>query len=345
VNPVSPEIFEPEPPGVISLKDFESQKSLALVALTRTRMPIVVADARRVDRPIILANAAFLELTGYGADEVLGRDCRFLQGPATDPAAVAQIRTALREGRETTVELLNYRKDGSTFWNRLLVSPVHGEDGELLYVFGSQHDVTEAHRLKDLERAERRLLKEVDHRAMNVLALVQGIVRLTKAETAAQFAAAVQGRVQALARAHTMLAARAWGPTPLAELIEGAFEPCGLHRVSLRGPLVAIFAPQVQPLMLVLHELISNAVAHGALVSSNGTITLSWTLEGATVALDWCEHGGPPPSTPRPNGFGFTMTDAILRRQMKGSIERRWTPTGLVAKLTLPTDRFSSAHL
>ena len=338
----SPDIFKPGASATVSLKDFETQKALALVALTRTRMPIVVTDARRPDHPIILANPAFLDLTGYRADEILGRDCRFLQGPGTNPAAVAQIRAALAEGREATVELLNYRKDGSSFWNRLLVSPVHGEDGRLLYVFGSQRDVTEAHRLEDLERAERRLLKEVDHRAMNVLALVQGIVRLTKAETAAQFAAAVQGRVQALARAHTLLAAKGWGPAPLAELIEGAFEPCGLDRVCLRGPVVAIFAPQVQPLMIVLHEMISNALAHGALASAGGAIDLSWTLEGPTVMLEWRERGGPPPPPPGPAGFGFTMTDAILRRQMKGSIQRTWDPSGLVAKLAVPTDRVSA---
>lgn len=341
MNPASPEIFKPGPSATVSLKDIESQKALALMALTRTRMPIVVTDARRDGHPIVLANPAFLELTGYRADEILGRDCRFLQGPGTSQAAIDQIRAALSEARETTVEILNYRKDGSSFWNRLLISPVHGEDGQLLYMFGSQRDVTEAHRLEELERAERRLLKEVDHRAMNVLALVQGIVRLTKVTTPAQYAAAVQGRVQVLARAHALLALRGWSQASLTELIEGAFESCGLDRVRLDGPPVAIFAAQVQPLMIVLHEMISNALAHGALTATDGVVSLSWTLDNATVNLEWRERGGPSPTAPGPAGFGFTMTDAILRRQMKGSIDRTWDASGLVANLTVPTERVS----
>ncbi|MGH1569442.1 PAS domain-containing protein [Methylobacterium sp. P31] len=94
-----------------------------VAALDRTRQPMVVTDPRLPDNPIVLANRSFLALTGYEADEVLGRNCRFLQGPDTDPAAVALVRAAVAERREVKVQLLNYRKDGGTFWNEPLSQP------------------------------------------------------------------------------------------------------------------------------------------------------------------------------------------------------------------------------
>src|SRR3954471_11173822 len=103
-------------------------------------MPMVLSDARQEDNPIVLANQAFLDLTGYTAREVLGRNCRFLQGPGTSAADVEEIRLGLAAGRDVDVEIVNYRKDGSSFINQLAISPVIGADGTLLYYFGSQKD-------------------------------------------------------------------------------------------------------------------------------------------------------------------------------------------------------------
>jgi PAS domain S-box-containing protein len=169
------------------------------MAFERTRMPMVVVDARAADYPIVLANKSFLDLTGYTAEEVIGRNCRFLQGIDTSPAAVAKIRAILREERTADVEILNYRKDGTAFWNRLHVSPIQDDDGKLLYFFGSQIDVTEYRRVRALEETEHRLLKEVDHRTKNALAIVESIVRLSNTESPARYAASIQNRVQAIA--------------------------------------------------------------------------------------------------------------------------------------------------
>ena len=112
-------------------------------AVRATRMPMIVTDPRQDDNPIVFANDAFLHLTGYARDELLGRNCRFLQGPETDRTAVARVRDAVRAVRNVNVDLLNYRKDGSTFWNALYVSPVVDERGELQFFFASQLDVTD----------------------------------------------------------------------------------------------------------------------------------------------------------------------------------------------------------
>jgi len=87
-------------------------------------MPMVVTDVRQADNPIVLANQAFIELTGYRGEEILGRNCRFLQGEATNSEHVEAVRAAIRERREATVELLNYRRDGAAFWNELHLCPI-----------------------------------------------------------------------------------------------------------------------------------------------------------------------------------------------------------------------------
>ena len=103
---------------------------------------IIIADARRPDIPIVYANPAFLLLTGYSEEEVLGRNCRFLQGADTDPAAVTEIREALRAGELCRVPLLNYRKDHTPFWNDLVISPMRDEAGAVTHFVGVQHDAT-----------------------------------------------------------------------------------------------------------------------------------------------------------------------------------------------------------
>ncbi|MBK1659494.1 histidine kinase famiy protein [Paracraurococcus ruber] len=125
-------------------------------AVETTRMPMIVTDPHQPDNPIIFANPAFLAMTGYGWDEIVGSNCRFLQGPQTDHDAVQAIRDAIRNRTELATEILNYRKDGSSFWNALYISPVHDKQGNLLYFFGSQLDVS---RRRDAEDALRQAQK------------------------------------------------------------------------------------------------------------------------------------------------------------------------------------------
>jgi sigma-B regulation protein RsbU (phosphoserine phosphatase) len=103
---------------------------------------ITIADARLPDRPLIYVNQGFERVTGYSVAEVLGRNCRFLQGPGTDPRALAEIRDAVAGHRECLVEILNYRKDGGSFWNRLSITPVRNDAGEVTHFIGIQSDVT-----------------------------------------------------------------------------------------------------------------------------------------------------------------------------------------------------------
>ena len=126
---------------------------------------MVVTDPRQPDNPIVFANNAFCRLTGYAREEVLGRNCRFMQGPASDPDAVVRIGAAIAAVEPIEIEICNHRKDGSTFWNRLLIAPVRSTSGSVDYFFASQLDVTVereslATRTRELEETKQKLREE-----------------------------------------------------------------------------------------------------------------------------------------------------------------------------------------
>jgi len=138
-------------------------------AVRATRMPMLITDPRQPDNPIIFANDAFERLTGYGRDETLGQNCRFLQGPGTNDDDITRIRMAIAKREPIEIDLLNYRKDGSTFWNRLLISPVFRGDGELTYFFASQFDVSpDRRRMGELETSRAELESEVERRMLDL---------------------------------------------------------------------------------------------------------------------------------------------------------------------------------
>lgn len=111
-------------------------------AVEMSRMPMCLSDPGQKDNPIIFCNQAFEKLTGYSQEEIIGRNCRFLQGKGTDPDALDEIRRALQAREEVHLELVNYRKNGADFWNALFISPVVDADGKLVYYFASQLDVS-----------------------------------------------------------------------------------------------------------------------------------------------------------------------------------------------------------
>lgn len=111
-------------------------------AIERTSESITITDPHLPDAPLIYANPAFYRVTGYSPEETLGRNCRFLQGPDTDPQTVATIRRTLEARKECVVELLNYRKDGTPWWNRLSLLPMLDPDGTLTHFVGFQSDLT-----------------------------------------------------------------------------------------------------------------------------------------------------------------------------------------------------------
>jgi PAS domain S-box-containing protein len=128
---------------------------------------IVITDPKLADNPIVYVNPAFEKISGYGTDEVMGRNCRFLQADDRDQPALDELRVALREERECRVVLRNYRKDGMPFWNELYVSPVHDEEGRLTNFVGVQNDITERRRIEEvLRESEERFRATFEHAAI-----------------------------------------------------------------------------------------------------------------------------------------------------------------------------------
>ena len=127
----------------IGREGLDDRGNIFFAAVEMTRMPMVVTDPNQEDNPIVFANGAFFDLTGYEEKDVLGRNCRLLQGPDTDHGTVAEVRKALQEHRAVSVDILNYKANGEPFWNALFIGPIFGQDGKLLYFFASQMDITE----------------------------------------------------------------------------------------------------------------------------------------------------------------------------------------------------------
>jgi PAS domain S-box-containing protein len=145
--------------GVTELSADLTSKALAAVS-----RPIVVTDATQPDNPIVYCNAAFASLFGYAVAEVVGRNCRFLQGPDSDPVVIADIRASVAAGDGIRREILNYRKDGTSFWNDLTIDPIRDAAGRLTGFIGTQGHADAAHRaVQEKAEADSRLASIADH--------------------------------------------------------------------------------------------------------------------------------------------------------------------------------------
>ena len=240
----TPELPRPRPlHPTVTREGFSGTDDIFFAAVEMTRMPMIVTDPNQPDNPIVFANAAFIALTGYGFDELVGRNCRFLQGPGSDPETVSVVRQAVDARTDVSVELLNYRKDGSAFWNALFISPVFGSDNKLLYFFASQLDVS---RRRDAEDALRQAQKMeavgqltggIAHDFNNLLTVIMGNIesavervedegvrrRLERAMEAARRAETLTGQLLAFARKQRLDGR----PTNLNLLIEGLRDMVG----------------------------------------------------------------------------------------------------------------------
>jgi PAS domain S-box-containing protein len=133
-------------------KQREQERYILERAMKEASLPLTLSDPSQEDNPLVFVNDAFEELTGYEADGILGQNCRFLQGPDTDPKTVDDLREHIEAAESYTTEIKNYRQDGSTFWNQLDITPIYDDDGTLLRYLGSQSDNTEAYRTREIRR-------------------------------------------------------------------------------------------------------------------------------------------------------------------------------------------------
>ncbi len=319
----------------------EQEGALLRTSLDAMGEAVIVTD-HVLDPPgprIVYVNPAFTRMTGYSADEVLGRSPRLLQGPGTDRAMLDRLRAALVAGRSFRNEALNYRKDGGEYVVEWLIAPVRS-GSRITHWIAVQRDVTAERQAA----AQMQLLaREVDHRANNTLAVVQSILKLTPADDAVtSFRQAVLGRVSALARVQTLLAEDGWAGVDLRALLEGEIAPFRnvTDRVWLAGPDVVLPPDTAQPLAMALHELATNAVKHGALSVHAGSLAVSWSVGAGTpdvLRLRWTEAGGPAVrGKPGRRGFGWRVLDGTVSGQLGGMVRLSWEAAGLVCEMAVP---------
>lgn len=325
-----------------------------LLAVKDAPLPITIADARRPDHPIVFANRAFLDLTGYAASEVIGRNCRFLQGPETSRESVTEIRKAIAAGRGAEVELANYRKDGRRFWNALRVSPVRGADGELAYFLGSQRDVTARRETqlqleRDAEQAleqKTALLHEIDHRVKNNLQLISSLLLLQsrRAEHEATRLALRRTleRVTAVATVHRRLfQGEAIDRFDFAEfvrdlvgdLVGAAARPDLKLRLELEP--VEVGASQAAPLALILSELVTNALRHSHPAGGPADLRIALTRAEGSFEMVVEDDGVGRLGRGADDGFGLTIA-GLLARQLRAEIDIDDAGPGVRASVRCP---------
>jgi two-component sensor histidine kinase len=204
---------------------------------------------------------------------------------------------------------------------------------------GVSLDITER---KEAEERLEILVLELDHRAKNLLAVVQAILRLSKAESTGEYVDAVMGRISALSTAHSLLSASRWQGVELGRIVEQEMTPFvdgEASRAHWDGPPVSLSSAAAQPLAVTLHELATNASKYGALSQHGGIVRVTWELHPAVLVLHWLERGGPSVAKPSQTGFGLKAITGSIESQLNGRVEFVWAPEGLQVTLEIPRNR------
>jgi PAS domain S-box-containing protein len=249
-----------------------------------------------------------------------------------EPLRQVVLRMAKGE-RTQQVEFRVRRPNGELRWCTGTAAASVDGAGNVVRISGVTIDVTER---KEAEERQVLLAREVDHRARNALAIIQSIIRLTRAKTVDDYVATVEGRIKALALAHTLLSDSRWHGADLGTLVTEEFAPYRTgNKIELKGPNVSLSPATAQGIALALHELATNAAKHGALSSLKGKVSLTWQLQSDILTLHWGESGGPPIKTPSARSFGLKVIKASIEQQLGGKATFDWNPRGLRCDLTI----------
>lgn len=340
--------------GTVILRDITERRAAdAALVESRQRMEAIVDSAMDAlitideQQRILVFNPAAELMFGVPATEAIGTSIdrfvpeRFRPGHHDHIKRFKEMgATNRRMGALGAVSAL--RASGEEFPVEASISHVRVGGDRLATVI--LRDITER---RANEEARELLAREVDHRAKNVLAVVQGVVSLTRAASKEAFIEAVRGRISALGRAHSLLAQNSWQGGDLGQIVADETQAYGRPgQVVATGPSVALKPSAVQPLGLLIHELATNAVKYGALSSDTGHIDVAWTTrEDGALRVRWEERGGPTVSGPGEAGFGSTLIREVATRQLGGTLEITWPASGMNVLITLPPAAYRPDHI
>jgi two-component sensor histidine kinase/DNA-binding response OmpR family regulator len=246
------------------------------------------------------------------------------------------MQDLLERGEAHQAEFRVRRPDGEVRWCESTAAATRDDTGRVVRVSGVTMDITQR---KKAEERQALLAREVDHRAKNAMAIVQSIVRLTKANSKADYVSIIDGRIKALSRAHVLLSNSRWQGADLGKLVNeelAPFRSTHADRIAVSGPEILLEPTKAQTLALALHELAANAAKYGALSSASGKLMVRWTLEDDALVIQWHETAGPETHKPSVTGFGTKIITGSIERQLGGKTEFEWAPTGLRCTLRVP---------
>jgi PAS domain S-box-containing protein len=247
-----------------------------------------------------------------GADNV-----RTLVHPDDRDRVHHALQNIAKTGEPHQTEFRVCRPNGELRWCIGTAAASFDTAGRVVRMSGVTIDITD----RLAEERQELLTREVDHRAKNALAVVQSIVRLTRATTIEDYVEAVEGRIFALARAHLLLPESRWRGADLGRLVTEELAPYRTHetdKIATKGPDVRLEPATAQAVAVALHELSTNAAKYGALSVKSGRVALSWELRTGTLILKWLELGGPPVKAPASHGYGSKVIRAAIERQLGG---------------------------
>jgi PAS domain S-box-containing protein len=331
---------------LVNLTDQQAKEEAArrYVAIVESSNDAIVA--KDLNGIITAWNPGAERLFGYTADEAIGRSVTMLIPPDhadEEPMILARIRLGERvEHYETT----RRRKDGSLVDVSLTVSPIRDGRGQVVGASKIARDVTERRRVEEQRQLR---LREMDHRAKNMLALAGGLVNVSarNESTAAGLASAVSARLAALAQAHALIlrsdaegSNRHKATTTLHALIEAILAPYreGAN-MELSGSDIPIGAGAITSLALLLHEFATNATKYGALSAPGGRVSISCAEQVDDLILTWIEQGGPPVKRRHKEGFGSLLVRTTVSGQLGGRASYDWKSEGLTITLSIPRER------
>ncbi len=297
------------------------------------------------DLVFALANTAYQQLIGHR--QVMGRPLREALPEVAGQGFAERLDSVLRDkapfiGSAMSVRL--QRTPGAALEERFvdfIFQPIAGPDGRTVGVFVQGSDVTD--RVLG-DRHQKLLLDELNHRVKNTLATVQAIAdqTLRTSRDPAAFQPAFEARLMALSSTHDLLTATSWRSAALRDVAQLEFRPYDGARYRLEGPEVALAPAQVLALGMLFHELATNAAKHGALSSGDGRVDVTWRVgdgaAGATLEIDWREHGGPPVTAPSRRGFGSRLIERSLQGAVGGQASLDFDRGGLRCHIALSLD-------
>jgi len=236
--------------------------------------------------------------------------------------------------RTQQVEFRVRRPSGELRWCTGTAASSVDAGGRVVRISGVTIDVTDR---KEAETRQVLLAREVDHRARNALAVIQSIIRLTRARSVDDYVETVDGRIKALARAHTLLSDSRWRGADLGTLVGEELAPYRAgDKVAISGPDISLLPATAQGIALALHELATNAAKHGALSSMKGNVSLTWQMQSGALTLHWKEDGGPRIKPPSERNFGLKVIRASIEQQLGGRAQFDWNSKGLRCDLSIP---------